>query len=144
MGSTELLPIRVPYWNARFAQYSKQILVPNMYHASSGPFKFKRWRRGRHLKHVIRYVIPPLLKTIIIETIGFLANISRCMLCTLPDSVGDSSRHFVEDLRKLTENRTNFSVIGDLNARHILWRNPTCNKNGKLLTDYLGTAEYNR
>lgn len=96
------------------------------------------------VKHVIRYIIPRLLKPFIIEKFDLqilVANISLCMMCTLPGSIGGSSKHFVEDL---TENHTNFIVIGDLNARYVLWRNPTCNKNGNLLTDYLGTGEYNR
>lgn len=96
------------------------------------------------IKQSIRYEILPHPRTSIIETIGVKIRTMQGYITMFAvyvprqcvDSNG-SSKLLEEDLCKLINNRTNFVVAGDLNARHTLWRNNRCNKNGNILADYL-------
>lgn len=99
------------------------------------------------IKHGIRYEILPHPKTSIIEAIGVkihaLHGDIELFAVYVPRQCVDSngtSKLFVEDLQKLTNNRTGFVVAGDLNARHTLWQNRKSNKNGDLLADHLITG----
>lgn len=102
------------------------------------------------IKQGIRFEILPHPKTSVIEAIGVKIHTANGYITLFavytPRQCVDkngTSKHFVEDLGKLTDNRSNFIVAGDLNARHTLWRNSTCNKNGNLLADHLSTGTYN-
>lgn len=102
------------------------------------------------IKRGIRYNVIQHPKTNIIEAIGvkihsLRGDITIFAVYTPRQCVDNngSSALFTEDLQKLTDNRTRFIVAGDLNARHSLWRNQQCNKNGILLADHLcsGTSK---
>ena len=99
------------------------------------------------IKRGIRYEILPHPRTSYIEAIGVKIHALQgdimlfAVYCPRQcKDINGTTKLYKEDLQKLTDTRTGFVVAGALNARHTLWRNLNCNKNGDLLADHLTSS----